>query len=323
MVTALRFVLLIFLCCVARQPLAGDPATDLCDTNGFACGNSFQTMGLGEFKSRSFFWAGVDAVWLSHGGGDFRSEILDPTNGSISVAQDLASGLTVAPRVRIGSRLLDWIGAEFIYFQSGDWESTADIAGTAAVPELNATVAHSADLRNFELNFIGPRSILDTHWLIGMRYLRYQDSFTETYQWQPAIGPVINETAAGSAENEAFGPQAGLTLDIDIGRYLLSFGSKLGLLNNRTDQTGPSYNDALVIDGTPEPTFRRDADELMWLGDLEINLTRAITQHATLRIGYQGLFLDQVVQSSAQNGRQAEAENLWFHGLVLGGEWIW
>lgn len=43
---------------------------------------------------------------------------------------------------------------------------------------------------------------------------------------------------------------AGIGVNIDIGRNLLWFGSKLGFLNNRTDQTGPRYNNALVIDGT-------------------------------------------------------------------------
>ena len=197
------------------------------------------------------------------------------------------------------------------------------MAGTAAVPELNATVDHSADLRSFEWNFITAPSVIDTQCLIGMRYLRYQDSFMENYQWRPAVGPAIDETAAGSAENEAFGPQLGIGLNIEIGRNLLSFGSKLGLLNNRTHQVGPSYVDALVIDGVPETTFRTDVDELLWLGDIDVSLTRYITPHLTLRIGYQGLFLDQIVQSSTQFGRQAEADQLWFHGLVLGGEWIW
>lgn len=62
---------------------------------------------------------------------------------------------------------------------------------------------------------------------------------------------------------------------------------------------------------------------MLFLGDLEVSLTRYITRNATLRIGYQGLYLDSIVQSSPQTGQQAHAGNLGFHGLVLGGEWIW
>jgi hypothetical protein len=323
MMAAFRVVLLLIACGFASRARCEVPLADSCDTDEIVCASGYGLQGLAEIKNQSLFWAGVDAVWLSHGGGDFRSEILDPANGTIRVAQDLTSGLTVAPRIRLGSALLDTVRMEFIYFQSGDWDSTAEIAGTAAVPELNATVDYSADVRSFEWNFIGPQSVIDTQWLLGLRYLRYRDSFLERYQWQPAVGPVINEAAAGSAENEAFGPQAGIGLNIEIGRNMLSFGSKLGLLNNRIHQTGPSYNNAIVIDGVPETTFQSNVDELLWMGDIEVGLTRYVTPHFALRIGYQGMFLDQVVQASSQNGRQAAAENLWFHGLALGGELIW
>jgi hypothetical protein len=324
MLPVVRFAVLLLIAGGIVSHARGDePYTEMCDASWASPSRDGDWSSVSDIKSESLFWVGVDAVWLSNDGGDFRSEILDPLNGAVSASQNLASGLTVAPRYRIGSRLFDRVSTEFIYFQSGDWESTADIEGTAATPELDATVDYTADLQNFELNFIGPQSAIDTQWLLGFRYLRYRDSFLETYQWQPAVGPAINEAASGSAENQAFGPQAGLGVNIDVGRNVLRFGSKLGLLNNRTDQTGPSYNNALVIDGTPEPTFRRDADEFLFLGDIEVSLTRYLTRNATLRIGYQGLYLDSVVQSSTQNGRQAEAGNLWFHGLVLGGEWIW
>ena len=298
----LRVVLLASLCCLAQQSRGDNPS---------------------DITHSSLFSVGVDAIWLSHGGGDFRSEILDPSSGTVSSVQDLAAGLTVAPRFRVSSRLFDEVRTEFIYLQSDDWDSRADIAGTEATPELDASIQYTADLQNFELNFIGAPSVIDTQWLLGLRYLRYRDSFIESYQLESAIGPTIDESAVGFAENEAMGPQAGIGLNIDIGQTTLSLGSKFGLLNNTTHQTGPSYLDALVIDGTPESSFENESDELMWLADIEVSIVRSITSRASLRIGYQGLFLDRIVQSAAQNGGQAEAENLWFNGLVLGGQWIW
>ena len=56
--------------------------------------------------------------------------------------------------------------------------------------------------------------------MIGLRYLRYQDSFVEDYRLDNGVGSIVTETASGEATNEAFGPQIGLGLDIRRRKYV-------------------------------------------------------------------------------------------------------
>ena len=93
-------------------------------------------------------------------------------------------------------------------------------------------------------------------------------------------------------------------------------------MNNQIQQSGPSYATAIVIDGNPETMFDNDSDAFAWLGDLELTVTRYLSPNLTVRLGYQGLFLDNVAQSATQNGRQASPAQISFHGLLLGAELV-
>ncbi|QDV45853.1 hypothetical protein Enr13x_57560 [Stieleria neptunia] len=279
-----------------------------------------QTLANGRYQS--LFWVGVDSLWLTHSGSEFRSEILDPGNNTVTIAQTLDHGLPVAPRVRMGTLLLDSFRTELSYFGTVGWESSATLRNVAPLPDLDATIDYDAELHNVEWNFFGGQSEVDSHWLIGLRYLRYRDSFSEAYRLDTGFGPLIEETARGEATNDAFGPQAGVGLDLGGGSTRLHLGAKLGLMNNQVQQSGPGFNDAIVIDGIAETTFDNDSNEFAWLGDLEVTLEHQVSRSVSFRLGYQGLFLDNVVQSATQNGQQSKASQISFHGLVLGAQWV-
>lgn len=277
-----------------------------------------------ESKYRSLVWGGVDSLWLSHQGSDFRSEIVDPNSNAVAVSRELEHGFPVTPRVRVGSLLLDSLRTEVSFFTLDNWNATATITDPPGIPNLDATIQHDAELQNFEWNFLSGQSVIDTHWLLGVRYLRYRSSFVESYRLDPGFVPAINEVASGMAENTAIGPQIGIGLDLAIAdNTVLYLSSKLGLMNNDIEQRGPSYIDSLAIDGTPDPIFVDERDEFLFLGDIELMLIRFLTRNLGLRIGYQGLFLDNVAQAAEQNGNLAPNGNVSFHGLVLGAECIW
>lgn len=92
-------------------------------------------------------------------------------------------------------------------------------------------------------------------------------------------------------------------------------------MNNNITQSGPAYDNALTIDGNPETRFDNDSDEFAWLGELSVTLQHFVSPSVSLRLGYQGLFLDNVAQSATQNGRQADASQISFHGAVFGVQW--
>jgi hypothetical protein len=275
-----------------------------------------------QARYRSLIWAGVDTMWLTHSGSRFRSEILDPNNNAVTVSQTLEHGFPVALRFRLGSLLTETLRTELVYFGTDGWESTAQIQNVPPVPDLDATINYDAEIQSFEANLISSQSDIDSHWLIGLRYLQYQDSFVEDYRLNPGSGTMITETARGEAINEAIGPQIGAGLDLGGGNTLLHFGCKLGFMNNQIHQTGPSFDNAILIDGNPETTFDNQSNEFAWLGDLDVTVTRSLSPNITVRMGYQGLFLDNVAQSATQNGRQATPGQISFHGLVIGAEFI-
>ncbi|WP_246114563.1 hypothetical protein [Rubripirellula tenax] len=210
---------------------------------------------LADRRYESLFWVGVDSLWLTHSGSEFRSEILDPGNNAVVVAQTLDHGLPVAPRLRLGTLLLDSVRTELSYFGTDGWESSATLQNVAPLPDLDATIDYDAELHNVEWNFFSGQSEIDSHWMIGLRYLRYRDSFSESYRLDTGFGPLIEETASGEATNDAFGPQAGVGLDLGGGNTLLHLGAKLGLMNNQVRQSGPAFSNAILIDGNPETTF--------------------------------------------------------------------
>ena len=322
----LGLYLVLLVCCFAAdqslsyaQHCASPTTKDACsfglnESLGFTCGPNPQ------HRYQSLFWAGIDGMWLTHSGSAFRSEVLDPNNNSVVVSQTLEHGLPIAPRFRLGSLLTENVRGELSYFGTSGWESSARIQNVAPLPDLNANVNYDAQLNNFECNFMTTGSIYDPYWLLGVRYLRYEDSFVESYRLDPGFGTVIEETANGDAANDLFGPQVGLGMQMFGGSF--QFGGKIGFMNNQISQSGPSYTNAILIDGNPETTFDNESDTFVLLGDLEVTLTRQISSNLSIRLGYQGLFLDNIAQSATQNGGQAQPDEIAFHGFLFGAEFI-
>ena len=179
-----------------------------------------------------------------------------------------------------------------------------------------------SSLQNFEVNWLSDPTSLGARWIVGLRYLEYEDSLLEAYVLDSGGGPV-NETAYGDAVNRLFGPQLGAEVDVAWDRTLLQFGGKLGFLNNRTDQTGPGYTDALVIDGAQESTFQVDTDQFTFSAEIDAMIQQTITRHLAVHLGYQGLYMDSIVQSASQVGSPSDGRSLWLHGLVLGAQCVY
>ena len=277
---------------------------------------------LAQSRARSWAWISVDSLWMTPSGSDFRSEILDPNNNAVTIAQTLDHGFPAAPRFRISSLLLDSCRTEFTYYKLEDWSSMASVSNVPPTPDLDAQFGYDAGLENFELNLFSAPSVVDTQWMVGLRRLEYQDSVSNAYQLDTGLAPVIEETADGSASNELFGPQFGLGFDVGLRNVLFRMTGKLGLMNNDIRQRGVSYDPAIVIDGNPEPTFDNESDEFVWLGDIEASISYHLSRCFAMRLGYQGLFLDRIAQSALQNGSQASPSDISFHGFFLGAEYV-
>ena len=303
--------------CMPPKATAGDPAyEDLIVSSGHVPMRR-------HVCEDAWCWVTADAIFLSHSGSDFRSEILDPGSGSVTISQDLEHGFPVAPRIQVATRLYGCWHAQLVYFGTDAWDSTARIRDVPPMPDLSADINYEAELQNVELNFLQGPSFIDTFWLVGLRYLKYQDSFMEAYRLDPALGPSIAETAIGEADNSLFGPQIGLFQDVGNRITELRMGGKLGFMNNRIKQFGPAYDNAITIDGVPEIRFDNEIDEFAFLGEVSLTLSHHFTRHLSLRVGYQGVYLDSIAQSATQNGQPATDRNLWIHGALLGAQCRW
>ncbi|MEM9365510.1 MAG: BBP7 family outer membrane beta-barrel protein [Planctomycetota bacterium] len=277
---------------------------------------------LGRKRYQSLMQARIDSVWMSPSGAEFQSEILDPGSGNAVVSQNLDFGVPVAPQASLRSFLLDDLTAELSFLYMDSWESSAVFNDVPPSPNLDAQIRSEASLQNYEANVLSDPSVLGTRWIAGLRYLEYSDSLSEDYVLDSGVGPVVSERAFAEATNRLFGAQFGIELDIAVHRTLLQVGSKVGFFNNRSNQTGPAYADALTIDGVAESTFDLDTDQFTVLLDFDALLQRQLTDRIAIHVGYQGWFLDRVAQSASQRGGPTDEENLWFHGLVLGGQWV-
>ncbi|MEL7264723.1 MAG: BBP7 family outer membrane beta-barrel protein [Planctomycetota bacterium] len=252
-------------------------------------------------------------------GADIQSNVRDLGSGQTLVSEDLDFGLRVAPQVTLRSFLTDNTTAEFVFLGDVKWSSFHSFAGLPSIPNLSGSAQATASLRNFELNWFSDPSVLGTRWIVGLRHLNYNDRLDLDYTLTSGT-TTIRETATGTADNQLFGPQFGMDLDVALDETLLQFGTKLGFYNNRNRQSGPTYASELVIDGTPEPTFRSRDDAFTFAAEIDLMLQHHVTQNFALHIGYQGMFLDHVIQTGSQDGSPSGGRNLWLHGLVLGGQ---
>jgi hypothetical protein len=222
-------------------------------------------------------------------------------------------------RFSLERRLWADTGLEFVFFGSSDWEDSASVADgagnlqspfllingiiVAAAPFDNALlheIAYSSELDNFELNYWMPlasKRRIQCSTMAGLRFLSIEEDFDFS-----AIDATLNGIMRTHTENFAFGGQLGLMSWLALNEKMsVRFDGKVGALYNSGEQTtdidvfnnatGAQLLDYSEAAETSKGTF---------LAELSLAVHMQLTCHAAVYLGYQALWIDELVLAPDQ-----------------------
>ncbi len=245
---------------------------------------------------------------------------LDNPENSVLGTHDLPFVFQPGLRFLVGRRVTEWFALEASYLGLLDWnegrevrDSTVNALGTPGnlfspfsnfgVPPLVgfdfndfASLRVVSTFQNAELNLrqrLGtPPSILQSSAIWGLRYINLRDRLTyQTQSNEPIAGGTANAINV-QADNNLFGVQVGMAVEIQFERRCwLLFEAKGMLLSNFANQqtdftTGPLAGPGTTITGS------RDQSRVTLGGDLAATLEWKVLPSVVARFGYQGIFLD-------------------------------
>lgn len=246
-------------------------------------------------------------------------------------------------RVTLGRRYDCSEGWEMSYVGPLKWESAGEAsgaplnsyfsvpAGDVDISAFNQAEFHrqtfESELHSFEVN----RRFFDWDTMSCMYGLRYID-LQEQYNFQ-SLGPLPGAEQglfSSKVNNRLIGPQCGLDVFYPVGasnRLTLIGRTKLGVYANFAE------GDVRMVNaGVPQINNSDDEVALAFQGELGILAKLQVTRCLSLRGGYELWYLyglasaneAAVAPLSPTSGRRLDAEeDAWFHGAVLGGEFVW
>lgn len=226
---------------------------------------------------------------------------------------------------------------ELTYFQADGFQATGAVAGApylvsdAAGGHLQMTapwMEYRSRLYSGELNLRRPRN----EWLTllaGLRYVELDEHFKTAGLDAVTVEP--DQISARTA-NHLLGFQLGADgLLYQNGRWTLQGITKAGVYLNHAKQAGYQLSTALPTLYTGED----DRDVAAFLGEIGLVGTCQVTEHMSLRLGYQCLWLDGVATatdqmavnslgvSSAASSSVETGNTVFYHGAVAGAEFRW
>jgi hypothetical protein len=228
---------------------------------------------------------------------------------------------------------------------ASDWNASAESQFTdAGNPLLDETRLNSyeSNLQTIELNIL-PLSNLNTKWLIGARYVNFEEDFTlltdrvnfDINNNNLATG-FNDDWTANKIDNRLIGPQIGLRRDVWSQSRRFSFeglingGPYCNIISRKDiDQTfvtvNPPNDTATVEDEShqtqvrvDETIRRRQAAELAFFGEAALTGIYRFHPCVSVRAGYQAIWLQGAHLASDQFG---QTSSVFFHGLHFGVEY--
>jgi len=203
---------------------------------------------------------------------------------------------------------------------------------------------HSAEL-NYRRRTMFPYCRFQSSWLLGLRYLRYDDDLL--YQ---ANGLNNNTNAANEprffsshsgTKNKLFGPQAGFDFWWNaVPGISLGFGAKGAWMQNDVDRQATVFANSLGPQATPGSLTLGDGEQQgTTMADFELKLIYRLTHSFTIRTSYYALAIDDVAYGgidrelaqelvddtfvASGDPRPFRFESLVLQGFTIGGEYLW
>jgi hypothetical protein len=314
----------------------------------------------------------AEGLFLSHSSGGVGGAITSqgPAGNIVLSLGDADSGGDLEGGVRISGAVICGPGGnlEATYMGGHEWNSAAaafpEVAGTPTLfsfisefgtnppngfddtdRSLVQSVAADSSFHNVELNYrrrtMGPYCRFQGSWLVGLRYLRFDNDLL--YATRGANDNTVNANlprffaSNDSLENDLFGAQAGFDLWWNmVPGVNLGFGLKGAWVQNDTDRQTVLTANSLNV-GAPGVRVLHDGEqEGTVIGDLEATIIYRLSHSWSFRSSYHAIAADDIAFGIADQqtirdfvtGNPITAPDYQFHSLVLqgfsvGAEYIW
>ncbi len=329
--------------------------------------------------SQRWYDLSAEAVFLSHDTGGFNGAVTSLGNqGPIVMSlSDADAGDDLEAGVRLSGALIFGAGGniEGTWMGGHEWSSSASVSDTGAglysfisdfgnlpVPggpgfddtdqSLRQSINATSEFDSVELNYrrrtVGPYCRFQGSWLVGLRYVKYDDGLLYS-----TLG-TQNNTGNGNlprffssdeeTENKLFGAQLGFDLWWNvIPGVNVGVGAKGAWLKNDVDRHSVLTANSLGTNATPGTrTVPGGGDETgTILGEFEAKMVYRLTHSWSVKSAYYAIAVDDIafsgvdVESSRSfadviNGnaavltpRSVTFDSLVVQGFSVGAEYIW
>ncbi|MCC9601638.1 BBP7 family outer membrane beta-barrel protein [Stieleria sp. JC731] len=193
---------------------------------------------------------------------------------------------------------------------------------------------HSAEL-NYRRRTMFPYCRFQSSWLVGLRYVRYDDSLL--YSTSVANDNSRFFQSESSTKNHLFGPQAGFDFWWNVVPGVsLGVGSKAAWVQNDVDRKTFVSANSLGINATPGSTSLSDFDQdTTVMADFELKMIYRLTYSLTVRSSYYVMAIDDMVYGGLDKDtitnifattnvdRPFVYDDLVLQGFTVGAEYTW
>lgn len=311
-----RSLALLALLALAETAVAATPPPNLAAPGALAASTP-TTVQPAAVDPRSGWYGSADALWLRR---NFPSsfqiaQIIDRNAaplflGTITLDDVSRSSYELGPRVQLGRRLHGGDALDLTYFGSQDWSrdksllvqdppfAQSPFLGTS-IPFANKgfdtmmTVRYGSTVHSAELNRTtthSPRKWTRSN-LVGLRYFRLRETLELTGTEQFTF--TVEQTRA-RAVNDLFGVQVGSSFGHTSrdGKLGVTLGGKAGLFANHASTALSNVSQVTPAIGATPLLTERSTTELAGLLELNVTGTAKLGSRASLRAGYQFIYVD-------------------------------
>lgn len=270
--------------------------------------------------------------------------------------------------VRASASLLFGAGSnlEFTYLGAHTWNGQASVSDPNAqlfsvisnfgqtplngYDDTDRSLRQSIDIRselhsgefNYRRRTVWPCCRFQGSWLVGLKYLRYDDGLT--YSTLGTNNNTVNAnlprffSSSDEFENNLFGPQAGFDFWWNIRPGVsIGYGAKGAWVQNDLDRSTTLTANSLDPLATPGTVTFTDSDQdTTIMGEFEAKLVYRMTHSWTFRTAYYAIAVDDIAFGNVNVGAirdfvevnpirepAIQYQSLVLQGVSVGGEFMW
>ena len=316
----------------------------------------------------------AEAVFLSHSNGGLRGDVTSlgvaPLGPIVLRLGDADGGNDIEAGMRLSASFIFGAGGniEGTYMGGNEWNSQASVSDPAAGlfsfisdfgtnpggspagfddtdRSLVQSVASDSEFHSGELNYrrrtMGPFCRFQGSWLIGLRYLRFENGLLYS-----ALGENNNAVNASlprffssddQIKNNLFGPQAGFDLWWNMTPGInLGIGMKGAWVQNDIDRRTTLTANSLILGSPGTAVISDKAQDTTIMGEFEAKLAYRLSHSWTFRSAYYAIAADDIAFGTADrqtirdfvtanplSNPGIQVHSLVVQGVSFGAEYIW